>query len=609
MMTTRIDTKARGWAAFWAVFWGLELAAGSLSPAWAQRRRADPEANPSFQGQVSGGPGGGGPISAEAAESEPQGEVQAEGSAAEEAPAEPERPSRNVRIGAEPAESAPPPAPVNPLDTRIVVRVKNAPLSTFLDTISAQAKVNFIITEGLESKRVTAFLQNVTVREALQILLEIKGLTYQRIGRSNTYVVSPRAKGVPNRITRIYTLNYIPLMPTDPSSGGGGNDTSASAGAGGQPSGGGEEGGEGNTSQSANPQQGQGGVSSSGVSILNVLRSVLSTKWGNIAVDPRTNSIIVTDTPESFPQVEQILAELDRKAPQVMIEAQIVEINSDRANQLGLEWGGTNGELAKFTGGVRDSTFPLNLPKNLAHTHFFDPVTNIVSAVGQGAAGGNTAGQNSGNTSSEADNQNQGKAINQGPTIITGNNVQSGIVDLTQLTIVLRALVTRAEARFLGKPKILTLNNKLASITVSRKEAVSIQSQVTGGASGITAGGTSAERFLTGLTLKVTPQVNREGFITMLVEPSFTNVLESRISSQSNRVFDPTTRAASSLVRVKNGQTLVLGGLLESRETKAVRKVPFLGYIPLIGWLFTSTSNQRSNTDLVIFLTPTVVND
>ena len=63
------------------------------------------------------------------------------------------------------------------------------------------------------------------------------------------------------------------------------------------------------------------------------------------------------------------------------------------------------------------------------------------------------------------------------------------------------------------------------------------------------------------------------------------------------------------MVRVKNGQTLVLGGLLESRETKSVRKVPFLGYIPLIGWLFTSVSNQRNNTDLVIFVTPTIVYD
>lgn len=598
MKTTRHDISVRRFSALWALVWALELVAGSLSPVMAQRRRADPEANPEFQEKVAAGaPSAGGPVdeNAPAAEEAPAREPSAEPEVKAEGEAEPEqaRPARNVRIGADSSEAAPPPPPLNPLDTRIVVRVKNAPLSTFLDTISAQAKVNFIITEGLENKRVTAFLQNVTVREALQILLEIKGLTYQRIGRSNTYVVSPRAKGVPNRITRIYALNYIPLMSSPASdssanqSGGGGQPPAPPAP---PPSQSGGEGGEGGESGS---QAGATG-DAKGVAIVGVLQSVLSKKWGNIAVDPRTNSIIVTDIPESFPQVEQILAELDRKAPQVMIEAQIVEINSDRANQLGLEWGGTNGELATFTGPQRDTLFPLNMPKNMSHVHFFDPIDSVAHVIkgdeGAAAAAGGEAPL---------------------PTLITPtatNVLKTGLLDLTQLKIVLRALVSRAEARFLGKPKILTINNRSATIQVSRNEAVAIQTVFTTGV-GAGTGGTQAERFQTGLMLRVTPQVNREGYIQMLVEPSFSNVLESRVSSQGSRVFDPTTRSATSLVRVKNGQTLVLGGLLESRETKAVRKVPFLGYIPLIGWLFTSSSNQRSNTDLVIFITPTIVND
>ena len=119
----------------------------------------------------------------------------------------------------------------------------------------------------------------------------------------------------------------------------------------------------------------------------------------------------------------------------------------------------------------------------------------------------------------------------------------------------------------------------------------------------------TVERFPIGLILKVTPQINKEGYITMLVQPSFTDVQEASISSTGSRVFDPITRAASTLVRVKNGQTLVLGGLLQSTENKIVRKVPFLGYIPLIGWLFTSSSTRRKNSDLVIFITPTIVND
>ena len=74
-------------------------------------------------------------------------------------------------------------------------------------------------------------------------------------------------------------------------------------------------------------------------------------------------------------------------------------------------------------------------------------------------------------------------------------------------------------------------------------------------------------------------------------------------------MFDTVKRAATTLVRVKNGQTLVMGGLLQSQEDKQVTKVPFLGYIPLIGWLFTHVITTRQNTDLVIFITPTIVSD
>jgi type IV pilus assembly protein PilQ len=95
----------------------------------------------------------------------------------------------------------------------------------------------------------------------------------------------------------------------------------------------------------------------------------------------------------------------------------------------------------------------------------------------------------------------------------------------------------------------------------------------------------------------------------MAVNPKFTDVQPAVISSGANPVYDTLDRSAQTLVRVKNGETLVLGGLLHSTEQKTVRKVPFLGYIPVIGWLFTSVQAQRKNTDLVIFITPTIIND
>jgi type II secretory pathway component GspD/PulD (secretin) len=553
------------------------LAAAVPGEALAQRRRAEPEANPSFQQQAPAP--GGGPVS-EAEPAAPSG-----GGAAEpDEPASP-RSVQGVQIGASAPARSGGTASLAPLDMRVTVRVKGAPLATFLDTISAQAKVNFIITEGLESKRVTAFLQNVTVREALQVLLEIKGLTYQQIGKSNTYVVTPRSKQVENLITRIYTLSFIPLIPLT-------GDTGSTAGpAGGSAGGGGGGGGASAPSAAAvsDPSKPSGGgQATSEVSIINVIHSVLS-KSGHVEIEPRTNALIVTDIPEVFPQVEQIIAELDKKAPQVLIEAQIVEIDSQRTRELGFEWGGPNGELGTFTGGVRDTTFPLNLGQDLGKTRFFDPLAGVTSTIGGGA----------GTAPPPAD----------AGIVNTGSFLKTSVLDLTSLKIALRALISRSEARFLGKPKILTLNNKAATIEISAMEATNFEVSQAGAAGGTSLQVSGVHREPTGLTLKVTPQVNKEGYITMLVQPSFTDIQEASISVAANRVFNPIKRAASTLVRIKNGQTLVLGGLLRSTESKVVRKVPFFGYIPIIGWLFTSSSTRRVNSDLVIFITPTIVSD
>ncbi len=604
-MTTMNDTmkdKPLGRRSMAALV-ALELALGPTAPAWAQRRGAEPEANPSFQqslqqsGSMAGGPIG----EAEPSPSSSSPSPSAAPSADDDIP--PASSAQGVQIGTT-QRRAPAPERVAPLDARVTVRVKGAPLATFLDTISAQAKVNFIITEGLESRRVTAFLQNVTVREALQVLLEIKGLTYQQIGKSNTYVVMPRSKSVENVITRIYALSYIPLIPLDsakdeekaitPQS----SLDSAPGGGAGLPGG----------PPAAPNQGGQEAQADSPIAIINVLRSIMS-KLGKVSVEPRTNSLIVTDIPEVFPQVEQIIAELDKKAPQVIIEAQIVEIDSNRTKDLGLEWGGPNGELAKFTGGQRDTTFPMSLPHDLSRTRFLDPLGtgSIMSTIGtQGSSGSGSALGNTGSNQS-SNSGSIGVGSTAGTTGLTF--VKTSVLDLTSLSVTLRALVSRSEARFLGKPKILTLNNKRALIQISQEQATSIAPQQSSIGGGLGTSTTKPERFNTGLVLRVTPQVNRDGYITMLVQPSFTDVQQSQISTNSSPVFDPISRAASTMVRVKNGQTLVLGGLLESTETKVVRKVPFLGYIPLIGWLFTNTSSTRRNSDLVIFLTPTVVND
>lgn len=451
------------------------------------------------------------------------------------------------------------------LDKIVNITLKNAPLQAFLHSLNVQAGTNFIAQEGLEKERVTAFMQGVTARDALHVLLTIKGLTYQQIGDSNVFVVLRRTDEGPAVVTRIYTLKYISLLPVmaveSEMRAITAQDISGSAMAAGVQDQYGT-GTRGRTLVEGIKGAGERGYEG-GVAILNVIRSVLS-KDGQIAVEPRTNSVVITDVAERFPQIEQIIAELDVKAPQILIEAEIVEMNSDYTRELGLKWGDSAGAFAQFTGPAREHTYFLR------QNFFNDPSWS---------------------------------------TFFNASDAfkPKGLLSLQQFQVLLSALIVKGEGKYLGKPKVMTLNNKTAIVTASTDTALSVTTSITEGGTGTSA--ESVERYRTGLTLRVTPQVNDEGYITLLVQPSYSDVADSAIETSVGKVFNPTSRGISTQVRVKNGETIVLGGLISSNDQKTVRRVPLLGFIPIIGELFKNTSTTKISTDLVIMITPTIVED
>lgn len=467
----------------------------------------------------------------------------------------------------------------SPLDRKVSIRVANVPISAFLNSITTQAKINFIMSEEFANKKVTASLTRVTVREALDTLLRVHGLAYQRIGKSDSYVVTKRSNDAPDTITKIYTLSYIALqgvgspqselnsiMPQNVSSGGN--------------AGGGDAGMNNNLSS-------HGGDSyATGSNITNIIGSMLS-PVGKIAVDARTNKLIITDVPEVFPQVENILAELDIKPPQILIEAQIVEVSKTSGLSVGFEYGGSGGIMAQITAPSRTLSSEFFHGKTYdgsSKLHGWDWIFPSSKEMESTSSETTSTGNVSTNTSGSSDNE-------------------AGILNLSAFNIVLKALLTRGEAKYLGKPKVVTLNNKTATITASTDATVGQTVTDSGSTTATAQTTTSAERKRVGLTLQVTPQVNREGYVTLYVQPSYSDVVASGFDFS----LDTTTRAASTLVRVKNGQTVVIGGLLTSRETDQTRKVPLLGDIPVLGWLFTNRSKSKSTTDLVIFITPTIL--
>lgn len=464
----------------------------------------------------------------------------------------------------------------SPLDRKVSIRVSNVPISAFLNSITTQAKINFIMSEEFANKKVTASLTRVSVREALDTLLRVHGLTYQRIGKSDSYVVTKRSNDAPDTITKIYTLSYISLqgvgsasselssiMPADVSSAGGSGDM------GGGDMGGGMSGGSsgGNDAYSGSSE------------IIGIVKSMLS-PVGKIAVDPRTNKLIITDVAEVFPQVENILAELDIKPPQILIEAQIVEVNKTSGLSLGFEYGGEGGMMLSATAPSRVLNLEYVKRQGVHGWNYIFP-----SAEQLNSDSGSGSGSDSGSGSSDSDAEDK-----------------AGLLNFGAFNIVLKSLLTNGEARYLGKPKVMTLNNKTAIITTSTDAAVGLTQTTSGnGDTGLST--QSAERKRVGLMLQVTPQVNREGYVTLYVQPSYSNVVSSVVPNN----WDTTTRATSTLVRVKNGQTVVIGGLLSARETQQTRKVPLLGDIPILGWLFTSKTKSKDTTDLFIFITPTIL--
>lgn len=459
----------------------------------------------------------------------------------------------------------------SPLDRKVSIRVSNVPISVFLNSITTQAKINFIMSEEFANKKVTASLTRVTVREALDTLLRVHGLAYQRIGKSDSYVVTKRSSDAPDTITKIYTLSYISLHALGSSSSDVGS--SSSSGNSGFPT---ETSSSSGTSGKSSESGGLSGEGSS--NITGIIRSMLSPS-GRIAVDARTNKLIITDVAEVFPQIENILAELDIKPPQILIEAQIVEVSKTSGLSLGFEYGGEGGTLVTATGPKRVVDLDYIRGRGVSGWNFIFPSSDQISS-GSGSSG--SSGSSSGESSSNSD--------------------EGGLLDFSAFNIVLRSLLTRGEAKYLGKPKVVTLNNQTATIQATTDATLGVQQEISGNGS-ITASTTSAERQTVGLTLNVTPQVNREGYVTLYVKPSYSDVASSGFDNRK----DPTKREATTLVRVKNGQTVVIGGLLTSRETEQVRKVPLLGDVPILGWLFTSKTTSKSTTDLVIFITPTIL--
>lgn len=435
---------------------------------------------------------------------------------------------------------------------RISMEFENAQLQDVLKVFSQQTGVNLIANDEVGDRLVTLYLEDVTVLDALDQILASSNLMYERAAGSNIYLIKPRVDevDVQQTITRVYPLKYARVSTSTLA-----RASSALA--------------------SYVPAGGESVVVSVGLAegsgVDQVLEGLL-TDFGSVEIDPRTNTLIVTDLEENFPRLEATLRALDLRTPQILIEVEVLETAFIKEKDLGVEWGAGTPPLASFTlGADRRTRFPFGIFGDRVEPSItLDPTaTDLTSRRGFGAS----------------------------------------ILSVDEAKGILEALERDTNTVILARPRVLTLDNERAIIELATDEAISFTSKTDTQTGQKT---TTVERSPTGVFLVVTPQINQGDELTLMVEPTVSKTVLSSIqppSDQGSTIRNPKVRSTRTVVRMKSGETLVLGGLIDRDESEIISRIPGLSGIPFIGGLFTHRDTDTTTTELIVFVTPTILRD
>lgn len=303
-----------------------------------------------------------------------------------------------------------------------------------------------------------------------------------------------------------------------------------------------------------------------------LVKSTLSRR-GQIQVDTRTNTLIITDLAERLQTTADLIRTLDRPEPQVEVEARVVQTTRDFARALGIQWG-LNGRMTPEIGNTTNLAFP-----------------------NRGTLGGRLGQQGAAGTDVRANPGDQtGQAVNLGvPAANSAIGLALGAVNgAFNLDVALSALESSGKGRVLSTPRLTTQNNVAAEIAQGIEIPIQTVSNNT-----VTVTFKDAT-----LKLMVTPQITAAGTVIMQIEihnatPDF--------SREVNGIPPIDTQRALTRVQVDDGSTTVIGGIFVSREQASQDRTPLLHRIPLLGWLFRRDSMSDESRELLIFITPRII--
>lgn len=454
------------------------------------------------------------------------------------------------RLNAQNEQAQEPPAEAEPI---ISMDFQDAGIKDILKIFSMQSGMNFIASEGVADRKVTLYLDKVPLSQAMDKIFSANNLSYELDSKANIFVVKDLGKIEIETVTKVFYLKHASVSSSSLKEEESKNIVSESTDSSGSSS-------DSSSSSSGSSSTGKWKVEDeSGITY--AVKKLLSGN-GSMIEDYRTNSLIVTDTPARMKVITQVITALDIEIPQIMLEVEMLDVSKNAIDKLGVKYGQTP-LTAYIFGAAASMGFPY-----AGWTKLF-------------------------NTGDGSLNINPGSIDDDGTVV--GNPYQ----------IQFDFLKSQSDTKILARPRIMTLNNEPAEIKITTNEAIGqiTDTQGQGTASTTT---TSAERVETGVSLRVTPQINSDtGEITMFIYPK---VKDAATSTFNTTFKDPEERSTKSVVRIKDGETVVIGGLIRNDLSETITKLPVLGDIPIIGGLFRHKNKDKDRErELLVFITPRIV--
>jgi type II secretory pathway component GspD/PulD (secretin) len=448
-------------------------------------------------------------------------------------------------------------------------------IRTILRNVADLFELNLVIPDTLQGKT-SIKLRDVTWRQIFEVILTPVGYTYIEQG-SIIKIVSLESLAQEPVNTEVFILNYAGAKEVQPS----------------------------------------------------IASLVDTAAGGKLIINERSNALVVTERPSRMVRIRELVTKLDKATDQVMIESKFVEVTSSDVKNIGVNWSSLNGykvsagpltqswnknraqtssdgSSGNLTGnsGTNVTTTTTNTGSQLLPVHTVDPVSHVDTITYQ------VVQTNTSSTATTVTPPTIGETFTTLASLANSGGqtrLASAVFSADQLSVVLSALKTLSQTKIVSNPTIVTLNNTEASINVGSEFPVPNYTYNEQHGSFEVSGFTYKS---IGINLKVTPQVNARGFITLSLEPEVSQQNGTTTFGGAGGAAIPiiATRKAKTKVSMKDGYTMAIGGLIRSQSTNGDTKVPILGSIPVLGRLFTSSSKDTEITNLIIFITAKAIN-